>query len=183
MTIIQANASDSKWTSIQPISDDWIIISNNNIYLYNGTLHNITPKYIVYFNKTYSNSEINECYGYLYYIDSFCLGNKTYIVCNAWDGCHIGKLDISNRTLYLWRLALGWYYKLKSNNNDEALACFDNKEGMGAEPILIELKYNKSSNGLIWVGDSFYGLNSELEKYLFNYVNHSEDYYFYEFES
>ena len=60
MTIIQANASDSKWTSIQPTSDDWIIIYNNNIHLYSGTLHNITPKYIVYLNKTYSNNEIND---------------------------------------------------------------------------------------------------------------------------
>ena len=76
----------------------------------------------------------------------------------------------------------GQYYNLKSNNK-EVLACFDNKEGMKAEPILIELKYNKSSNGLIWVGDSFYGLNLELAKYLFKYVNYSKGYYFYEFES
>ena len=55
----------------------------------------LTPKYIVYLNKTYSNDEINKRYGYLYYIDSFCLGNKTYIVCNVWDGCHIGKRSCS----------------------------------------------------------------------------------------
>ncbi len=181
ISIISVNASNSKWTSIQSTSDSEIIIYNNNIYLYNGTLDNITPKYIVYLNKTYSNNEINNYYRYLYYIDSFCLENKTYVVCNAWDGYHIGRLDINNRTLYLYGRALGKYYNLKSNNK-EILACFDNKEGMRAEPILIELKYNKSSNGLIWVGDSFYGLNSELKKYLFNYVNHSEDYYFYEFE-
>ena len=172
LSIIPANASGSEWISIQPTSDNWVIIYNNNIYLYNGTLDNITPKYIVYLNKTYSNYGINERYGYLYYIDSLCLGNETYIVCNAWDGCHIGKLDINNRTLYLDSRVLGQYYTLKCNNK-EALACFDNKEGMGAEPILIELKYN---NSLAWIGDNFYGLNLELENYLSNYLNESPNY-------
>ncbi|WP_292459985.1 hypothetical protein [Methanothermococcus sp.] len=162
---------------------NWIVINNNNIYQYNGTLNNITPKYIhiAYLNKTYSNDEINRHFGYLYYKDSFILGNKTYVVCNAWDGYCIGKLDINNRTLYLGsRAPLGEFYNLKSNNN-EALACFNNKEGMGAKPILIELKYNTSSNNLIWVGDNFYGLSLGLENYLFKYVNHSKNYYSYEF--
>ena len=60
LSIIPANASGSEWISIQPTSDNWVIIYNNNIYLYNGTLDNITPKYIVYLNKTYSNNEIND---------------------------------------------------------------------------------------------------------------------------
>ncbi|EHP83559.1 hypothetical protein MetfoDRAFT_1977, partial [Methanotorris formicicus Mc-S-70] len=175
MAIISVNASDSKWTSIQPSSKGWIIIHNNNIYLYNGTLKNITPINIVYLSKTYTNDEINERYGYLYYVNSFCLGNKTYVVCNAWDGCHMGKLDIDNRILYLYGGVLGQYYNLKSNNK-EVLACFDNKEGMGAEPILIELRYNKSSNELIWIGDGFYGVRADLEKYLFNCVNNSTNY-------
>ena len=173
--IVPVNASDSKWISIQPTSKDWVIIYNNNIYLYNGTLYDMTPKYIIYLNKTYTNNEINKCYGYFYYVDSFCLGNETYVVGNAWDGCHIGKLDINNRILYLYGGVLGQYYNLKSNNK-EVLACFDNKEGMRAEPILIELRYNKSSNGLIWVGDNFYGLRTDLEKYLFNYINNSSNY-------
>ena len=48
----------------------------------------------------------------------------------------MGKLDINNKILYLHSRALGKYYNLKSNNK-EVLACFDNKEGMGAEPILL----------------------------------------------
>ena len=166
ISILPVNASDSKWSSIQHNGDILIIIYNNNIYLYNGTLKNITPKYIVYLNKTYSNEEINRHFGYLYYKDSFILGNRTFIVCNAWDGCSIGKLDINDRTLYLYSFNLGEFYNLKSNNND-ALGCFNNKEGMGAEPILVELKYNSTTNNLIWIGDSFYGLNLNLSKYLF----------------
>ncbi|MCQ6253912.1 hypothetical protein [Methanocaldococcus sp.] len=184
ISILPVNASDSKWSSIQHNGDILIIIYNNNIYLYNGTLKNITPKYIVYLNKTYSNEEINRHFGYLYYKDSFILGNRTFIVCNAWDGCSIGKLDINDRTLYLYSFNLGEFYNLKSNNND-ALGCFNNKEGMGAEPILVELKYNSTTNNLIWIGDSFYGLNLNLSKYLFKlfkYINHSKNYYFYEFE-
>ncbi|ADG12703.1 conserved hypothetical protein [Methanocaldococcus infernus ME] len=181
LSIITVNASGNR--IFITTSDNWVIIYNNNIYLYNGTLYNITPKYIVFFNKTYTSSEINEHYGYLFYIDSFYLANKTYFVCDAWDGCRIGKLDINNRKLYLYPwIPFGKYHSLKSNGK-EALACFDNKEGMGAKPILIELKYNKSSKyGLTYKGDSFYGLNLELEEYLFKYVNHFKDYYTYDFE-
>jgi hypothetical protein len=82
----------------------------------------------------------------------------------------------------LWRLALGWYYKLKSNNNDEALACFDNKMGMGAKPIILGFRYNVSSNSLEFIGNSRYDLHSKLANYLFNYVNHSKNYYSYHFE-
>jgi len=179
ISIIPVSASSDDYIIIRPMFDNnWIIIFNNNIYLYNGTLYNITPKYIVYINKTYSNDEIDSRYPYL---DSFCLGNRTYVVFNAWDGCHISKLDINNRTLYLEGRVLGQYYTLKSNNK-EALACFDDKEGMRAEPIIVEFKYNKSSNSLEWVGDAFYGLNLKLADYLFNYVNHSKDYYSYYFE-
>ncbi|WP_456374820.1 hypothetical protein [Methanocaldococcus sp.] len=160
ISILPVNASNSKWTSIQSTSNSWIIIYNNNIYLYNETLKNITPKYIylAYLHKTYSNEEINRHFGYLYYKDSFILGNRTFIVCNAWDGYSIGKLDINDRTLYLYSFNLGEFYNLKSNNND-ALGSFNDKEGMGAESILVELKYNSTTNNLIWIGDSFYGLN------------------------
>ncbi|WP_232217808.1 hypothetical protein [Methanocaldococcus sp. FS406-22] len=179
ISIIPVSASSDDYIIVKPmLNNSWIILFNNNIYLYNGTLYNITPKYILYINKTYSNDEIDSRYPYL---NSFCLGNKTYVVFNAWDGCHIGKLDINNRTLYLEGRVLGQYYTLKSNNK-EALACFDDKEGMRAEPIIVEFKYNKSSNSLEWVGDDFYGLNSKLADYLFNYVNHSKNYYFYELE-
>jgi len=36
ISIIPVDASNSKWTSIQPALNDWIIISNNNVYLYSG---------------------------------------------------------------------------------------------------------------------------------------------------
>ncbi|NPA62405.1 MAG: hypothetical protein GXN95_02490 [Methanococci archaeon] len=173
--ISPTNALNSKWISIQPTSKDWIVVNNNNIYLYNGTLKNITPKYTIYLNKTYTNDEINKRYGYFYYVDGFCLGNETYVVCNAWDGCHIGKLDINDKILYLYSKSFGQYYNLKSNNK-EILACFDNKEGMGAEPILVELKYNRSSNGLIWIGNDFYGLNKRLEMFLIDYLNNHTNY-------
>ncbi|ACX73498.1 hypothetical protein Metvu_1645 [Methanocaldococcus vulcanius M7] len=176
LTLISpTNALGSEWISIQPTSKDWIVVNNNNIYLYNGTLKNITPKYILYLNKTYTNDEINKRYGYFYYVDGFCLGNETYVVCNAWDGCHIGKLDINDKILYLYSKSFGQYYNLKSNNK-EILACFDNKEGMGAEPIFVELKYNRSSNELIWVGNDFYGLNKRLEMFLIDYLNNYTNY-------
>ncbi|XRO74808.1 hypothetical protein ACO3TA_05305 [Methanocaldococcus sp. 28A] len=177
ISFLPVYALNSEWNSIQQNGDIWIIIYNNNIYLYND----ITPKYIVYLNKTYSNEEINRHFGYLYYKDSFILGNRTFIVCNAWDGYSIGKLDINDRILYLYGEVLGEFYNLKSNNND-ALACFNNKGGMGAEPILVELKYNSTTNNLIWIGDNFYGLNLNLSKYLFNYINNVKNYYFYEFK-
>ncbi|AEH06427.1 hypothetical protein [Methanothermococcus okinawensis] len=182
--ISSANASNIKTQSTSAL----YLIYNNDIYLYNGTLYNITPKYIVitWMNKTYTNDEINKHFGHYYkpYRDIFILGNKSYVVYNAWDGYHIGKLDIKNRTLYLDGRVLGDYHKLKSNNK-EVLACFDNKEGMGAEPILIELKYNTSSNNIIWVRYCYHGfyyeLSSKLEKYLFNHVNHSKNYYSYRY--
>ncbi|ADC70140.1 conserved hypothetical protein [Methanocaldococcus sp. FS406-22] len=189
ISIIPVSASsddfDDKYVIIRPMFDNnWIIIYNNNIYLYNGTLYNITPKkYIIScVNVTYTYEDIVKEYYFQYFLDSFCLGNKTFIICDTWDGRDIGRLDIENRTLYLWRLALGWYYKLKSNNNDEALACFDNKMGMGAKPIILGFRYNKSSNSLEFIGNSRYDLHSKLANYLFNYVNHSKNYYSYHFE-